>query len=104
MFYDKQDTEKEVRKEVDEAIAQAKVWSPILSLALWEYFMNLCLYPTYLYLVLQESPMPDPSELFSNVYAKGLGTEVKYFIMSIWFWRESNNYRTHGSLNTHVKF
>ncbi|KAG6426345.1 hypothetical protein SASPL_110567 [Salvia splendens] len=40
------DTEKEVRKEVDEAIAQAK-----------------------------ESPMPDPSELFSNVYAKGLGTE-----------------------------
>ncbi|KAG0463078.1 hypothetical protein HPP92_021554 [Vanilla planifolia] len=39
------DTEKEVRKEVDDAIAQAK-----------------------------ESPMPDPSELFANVYSKGLGT------------------------------
>ncbi|KAG0463042.1 hypothetical protein HPP92_021518 [Vanilla planifolia] len=39
------DTEKEVRKGVDDAIAQAK-----------------------------ESPMPDPSELFANVYSKGLGT------------------------------
>ncbi|GAB2297287.1 Pyruvate dehydrogenase E1 component subunit alpha-2, mitochondrial [Dionaea muscipula] len=40
------DIEKEVRKEVDQAIAQAK-----------------------------ESPMPDPSELFTNIYAKGLGVE-----------------------------
>ncbi|XP_031386302.1 pyruvate dehydrogenase E1 component subunit alpha-2, mitochondrial-like [Punica granatum] len=40
------DIEKQVRKEVDEAIAQAK-----------------------------ESPMPDPSELFTNVYVKGLGAE-----------------------------
>nr|CAD1826770.1 unnamed protein product [Ananas comosus var. bracteatus] len=40
------DTEKEVRKEVDDAIAQAK-----------------------------ESPMPDPSELFTNVYVKGFGVE-----------------------------
>ncbi|CAH9071299.1 unnamed protein product [Cuscuta europaea] len=40
------DIEKEVRKEVDEAITKAK-----------------------------ESPMPDPSELFTNVYTKGLGTE-----------------------------
>ncbi|KAH6799589.1 hypothetical protein C2S51_036073, partial [Perilla frutescens var. frutescens] len=42
------DTEKEVKKkkDVDDAIAQAK-----------------------------ESPMPDPSELFTNVYVKGLGTE-----------------------------
>ncbi|XP_030553699.1 pyruvate dehydrogenase E1 component subunit alpha-1, mitochondrial [Rhodamnia argentea] len=40
------DIEKEVRKEVDEAIAQAK-----------------------------ESPMPDPSELFTNVYVKGYGVE-----------------------------
>ncbi|PPR98712.1 hypothetical protein GOBAR_AA21955 [Gossypium barbadense] len=40
------DVEKEVRKEVDDAIAQAK-----------------------------ESPMPEPSELFTNVYAKGLGVE-----------------------------
>ncbi|CAN6549061.1 unnamed protein product [Malus baccata var. baccata] len=40
------DIEKEVRKEVDEAIAQAK-----------------------------ESPMLEPSELFTNIYAKGYGTE-----------------------------
>ncbi|XP_059451497.1 pyruvate dehydrogenase E1 component subunit alpha, mitochondrial-like isoform X2 [Corylus avellana] len=40
------DMEKEIRKQVDEGIAQAK-----------------------------ESPMPEPSELFSNVYAKGLGVE-----------------------------
>ncbi|KAJ1389874.1 thiamine diphosphate-binding fold [Sesbania bispinosa] len=40
------DTEKEVRKEVDEAIAKAK-----------------------------ESPMPPPSDLFSNVYVKGFGVE-----------------------------
>ncbi|KAI4386336.1 hypothetical protein MLD38_004277 [Melastoma candidum] len=41
------DIEKEVRKEVDEAIAQAK-----------------------------ESPMPEPSELFTNIYVKGLGAEA----------------------------
>ncbi|CAI8587724.1 unnamed protein product [Vicia faba] len=41
------DTEKEVRKEVDEAIAKAK-----------------------------DSPMPDPSDLFTNVYAKGYGVEA----------------------------
>ncbi|XP_062160089.1 pyruvate dehydrogenase E1 component subunit alpha, mitochondrial [Alnus glutinosa] len=41
------DMEKEIRKQVDEAIAQAK-----------------------------ESPMPDPSELFTNVYAKGYGVEA----------------------------
>ncbi|GMH01662.1 hypothetical protein Nepgr_003501 [Nepenthes gracilis] len=41
------DTEKEVRKEVDDAIAQAK-----------------------------ESPMPDPSELFTNVFVKGLGADA----------------------------
>ncbi|GAA0181799.1 dehydrogenase [Lithospermum erythrorhizon] len=40
------DIEKEIRKEVDEAIAKAK-----------------------------ESPMPDSSELFTNVYSKGLGVE-----------------------------
>ncbi|CAN4124317.1 unnamed protein product [Withania somnifera] len=39
--------EKEKRKNVDEAIAKAK-----------------------------ESPMPDPSELFTNVYVKGFGVEV----------------------------
>ncbi|MQM06483.1 hypothetical protein Taro_039309 [Colocasia esculenta] len=41
------DIEKEVRKEVDDAIAQAK-----------------------------ESSMPDPSELFMDVYVKGCGAEV----------------------------
>ncbi|XP_020218057.1 pyruvate dehydrogenase E1 component subunit alpha, mitochondrial [Cajanus cajan] len=40
------DIEKEIRKEVDEAIAKAK-----------------------------ESPMPDPSDLFTNVYVKGYGVE-----------------------------
>ncbi|KAK4842388.1 hypothetical protein QYF36_020683 [Acer negundo] len=40
------DIEKEMRKQVDDAIAQAK-----------------------------ESPMPDPSELFTNVYVKGYGVE-----------------------------
>ncbi|WVZ10149.1 hypothetical protein V8G54_014679 [Vigna mungo] len=46
-FVDIMDIEKEVRKEVDEAIAKAK-----------------------------ESPMPDPSELFSHVYVKGFGVEA----------------------------
>ncbi|THU52245.1 hypothetical protein C4D60_Mb10t01950 [Musa balbisiana] len=41
------DIEKEVRKEVDDAVAQAK-----------------------------ECPVPDPSELFSNVYVKGFGAET----------------------------
>ncbi|KAL5720349.1 pyruvate dehydrogenase (acetyl-transferring) [Ranunculus cassubicifolius] len=43
---DLKDIEKNARKEVDEAIAKAK-----------------------------ESPMPDPSELFTNVYVKGFGVE-----------------------------
>ncbi|KAL0372417.1 UNVERIFIED_CONTAM: Pyruvate dehydrogenase E1 component subunit alpha, mitochondrial [Sesamum calycinum] len=41
------DTEKEMRKEVDEVTAKAK-----------------------------ESPLPDPSELFTNVYVKGFGVEA----------------------------
>ncbi|GAB2280378.1 Pyruvate dehydrogenase E1 component subunit alpha-2, mitochondrial [Dionaea muscipula] len=41
------DVEKEVRKEVDQAIAQAK-----------------------------ESPMPDTKELYTNIYVNGLGAEV----------------------------
>ncbi|XP_020969552.1 pyruvate dehydrogenase E1 component subunit alpha, mitochondrial-like isoform X1 [Arachis ipaensis] len=41
------DIEKQVRKDVDDAIAKAK-----------------------------EYPMPDPSELFTSVYVKGLGVEV----------------------------
>ena len=27
----------------------------------------------------QESPMPEPHELFTNVYAKGYGVEVQFF-------------------------
>ncbi|XP_073118066.1 pyruvate dehydrogenase E1 component subunit alpha-1, mitochondrial isoform X2 [Elaeis guineensis] len=42
------DIEKEIRKKVDEAIAQFK-----------------------------ESPMPDPSELFADVYVKGYGVEMQ---------------------------
>ncbi|CAL9155257.1 unnamed protein product, partial [Musa hybrid cultivar] len=45
-----QDIEKEVRKEVDDAIALAKKLAII--------------------------PMPDPSELFTNVYVKGFGAEA----------------------------
>ncbi|CAA6662055.1 unnamed protein product [Spirodela intermedia] len=41
------DIEKEIRKEVDNAIAEAK-----------------------------ESPLPDPSELFTDIFVKGCGTEV----------------------------
>lgn len=44
---DLKDIEKQARKEVDDAIAKAK-----------------------------ESPQPDPSELFTNVYVKGYGVEV----------------------------
>ncbi|KAJ6829983.1 pyruvate dehydrogenase E1 component subunit alpha-1, mitochondrial-like [Iris pallida] len=44
---DLKDIEKQARKEVDDAIAQAK-----------------------------ESPLPDPSDLFTNVYVKGFGVEV----------------------------
>ncbi|WZY86714.1 hypothetical protein YC2023_033098 [Brassica napus] len=40
------DMEKEIRKEIDDAIAKAK-----------------------------DCPMPEPSELFTNVYVKGFGTE-----------------------------
>ena len=35
---------------------------------------SLLFFPFQLFL--QESPMPDPSELFTNVYVKGLGVEV----------------------------
>lgn len=44
---DLKNIEKEAKREVEDAVAQAK-----------------------------ESPQPDPSELFSNIYAKGLGVEV----------------------------
>ncbi|CAN1151328.1 hypothetical protein LINPERPRIM_LOCUS28318 [Linum perenne] len=68
--------EKDARKEVDEAIAQAKV-----RISKWFSFMSnfLRVLTTPCLNIVdscsQESPMPDPSELFTNVYAKGFGTE-----------------------------
>lgn len=32
----------------------------------------------HMFLFYQESPMPDPSELFTNVYVKGFGIEVSF--------------------------
>ncbi|KAG5027046.1 hypothetical protein JHK82_022915 [Glycine max] len=49
------DIEKEIRKEVDEAIAKAKS-----SVFISDF---------------QESQMPEPSDLFTNVYVKGFGVE-----------------------------
>lgn len=40
------------------------------------YFLLICLTHFAVYLFHQESPMPDPSELFTNVYVKGYGIEV----------------------------
>lgn len=53
-----------------------------------EYFMNFGLYHDLFYVVLQESPLPDPSELFSNVYVKGLGVEVQLFLSHSLIFRE----------------
>jgi pyruvate dehydrogenase E1 component alpha subunit len=70
--------EKEIRKQVDDAIAKAKVNVPLhLDMFLVCFTSNLnvlncicsCQY-------LQESSMPDTSELFTNVYKKGFGVEV----------------------------
>lgn len=101
LSYTFQDIEKEVRKQVDEAIAEAKVrtifcfnfrCSATLFVA-GNFFVNsltvhwhlgilkfsMVLMPSSCFvfqLFLQESPMPEPSELFTNVYVKGLGVEV----------------------------
>ncbi|KAJ0094120.1 hypothetical protein Patl1_16265 [Pistacia atlantica] len=61
------DIEKEVRKEVDEAIAQAKVRS-ISSEKERASVVGLKFS--------SESPMPEAHELFTNVYVKGFGTEA----------------------------
>jgi hypothetical protein len=99
LSYTFQDIEKEVRKQVDEAIAQAKVRTMfcfnfqcsatlfvgrnffLISLIIHWLFgilkFSMVLMPFFSFqLFLQESPMPDPSELFTNVYVKGLGVEV----------------------------
>lgn len=54
---------------MDEAMAKAKVRSSP------PYSASAC---NFIYLALQESPSPDPSHLFRNVYVKGLGVEVIY--------------------------
>lgn len=81
-----QDIEKEKRKEVDEAIAKAKVWIMvsffdlgvvlILVTVLQVSGTWIAISTLYSSIWLQESPMPDPSELFTNVYVKGYGIEV----------------------------
>lgn len=37
-------------------------------------------------LALQESPVPDPSELYTNVYVKGYGVEVDCIPLFHYFW------------------
>lgn len=59
-----QDMEKEIRKQVDDAIAKAKV---PLHLDMLLYFKFVMLTTAYTSIELQESSMPDTSELFTNV-------------------------------------
>lgn len=75
-----QDIEKEVRKQVDDAIAEAKVLPAALAIG---YSIQLKFQNSICLLIMgfsshnfQESPMPDPPELFTNVYVKGFGVEV----------------------------
>jgi hypothetical protein len=56
--------EKEIRKQVDDAIAKAKV---PLHLDMLLYFKFVMLTTAYTSIELQESSMPDTSELFTNV-------------------------------------
>jgi pyruvate dehydrogenase E1 component alpha subunit len=67
--------EKEMRKQVDSAIAKAKVrTAPEHSVVVLDLLeLSLLVHRT---LYVQESPMPDPSELFTNVYVSDCGLEV----------------------------
>lgn len=68
--------EKEIRKQVDDAIAKAKV-SLLLDMLLQIFCFKLVMLTTsHAPVDLQESSMPDTSELFTNVYKKGFGVEV----------------------------
>lgn len=52
----------------------------------YHYFLSP--FPVYVICVcfqFQESPMPDPSELFTNVFVKGLGTEVDLILHPFFF-------------------
>lgn len=62
--------EKEIRKEVDDAIAKAKVNN---NRHIWSSKLRMRNLRSN---VFQDCPMPEPSELFTNVYVKGFGTEV----------------------------
>jgi hypothetical protein len=77
-MFSSQDMEKEIRKEVDTAIAKAKVTIAFghflldhFELSMLFFLLTICIFE-----YLQESPMPDVSELFTNVYVKGFGVEV----------------------------
>jgi hypothetical protein len=45
-------------------------------LSIFKLLMVIFFFKSFQYF--QESPMPEPSELFTNVYAKGLGVEVLF--------------------------
>jgi pyruvate dehydrogenase E1 component alpha subunit len=68
--------EKEIRKQVDDAIAKAKVPLHLDMLLSFFCFKLVMLTTAYTPVDLQESSMPDTSELFTNVYKKGFGVEV----------------------------
>ena len=70
-----QDMEKEIRKQVDDAIAKAKV--PLHSDMILQFLPQIVAYHCICSCrYLQESSMPGASELFTNVYKKGFGVEV----------------------------
>ena len=68
--------EKEIRKQVDDAIAKAKVSLHLDMIFQFFCFKLVMLTTSYAPVDLQESSMPDTSELFTNVYKKGFGVEV----------------------------
>jgi hypothetical protein len=65
-----------MRKQVDSAIAKAKVRTAPECLVVALDLLELCLLLVHGVLYVQESPMPDPSKLFTNVYVNDCGLEV----------------------------
>lgn len=68
--------EKEIRKEVDDAVAQAKVIILIVSSFVFVTYISKHLLIPCRSNLFQESPVPDASELFTNMYVKDCGVEV----------------------------
>ena len=66
-----------MRKEVDDAVAQAKVilWAVFVFVIVYVKTVNNAKFLLVLTLF-QESPVPEPSELFTNMYVKDCGVEV----------------------------